>query len=165
MPPGRADSLSAAPAAEPTTSDEMTAEQLREAKEYGRLGLLASLADKLADAVYLGIMAFAFAIPLDRWLSQSISGDSLRLLALFAVLMLLHLAVSFPISVYSGYTLEHRFGLSRQTFGRWFFRYAKSSALMILFGAVLVSGLYAVIWAAGAWWWLAAAGVFFVITI
>lgn len=165
MPPGRADSSSAAPAAEPTTSDEMTAEQLREAKEYGRLGLLASLADKLADAVFLGIMAFVFAIPLDRWLSQSISGDSVRLLVLFAVLMLLHLAVSFPISLYSGYVLEHRFGLSRQTFGRWFFRYAKSSALMILFGAVLVSGLYAVIWAVGTWWWLAAAGVFFVVTI
>ncbi|HEY2893865.1 MAG TPA: hypothetical protein VGJ16_06625, partial [Pirellulales bacterium] len=165
MPPGAADSSTAAPAAELTTIDEMTAEQLREAKEYGRLGLYASLADKLADAVFLGVMAFVFAIPLDRWLSQFISRDSLRLLALFTVLMLLHLAVSFPISLYSGYTLEHRFALSRQTFGRWLFRYAKSSALMILFGAVLVSGLYGVIWAVGAWWWLAAAGVFFVVTI
>src|SRR3954452_11627063 len=102
---------SAASAAEPTTLDEMTAEQLREAKEYGRLGLIASLADKLVDAIFLGVMAFAFAIPLDRWLAQFIPRDWLRLTALFTLLMLLHLAVSFPISLYSGYTLEHRFGL------------------------------------------------------
>ena len=40
----------------------------------------------------------------------------LRLIALFVIVMLLHILVSLPLSFYSHYVVEHQFGLSNQSF-------------------------------------------------
>ena len=96
-------------AAEPDAA-EMTPEQLAEAKQYGRLSLLCDLADKALDVAFLTVMAFAFAMPLDGWLSRFVAADTLRLLLIFVVTTLAHVAVSFPLSLFAGHTLEHRFG-------------------------------------------------------
>jgi STE24 endopeptidase len=143
----------------------MTPEQLAEAKEYGRKSLLCDLADKGLDVGFLAVMALVFAVPLDATLARFIPSDALRLAAIFLVTTLAHMAVSFPLSLYSGHVLEHRYGLSRQTLARWLARYAKRNLLAIAFGLVLVCGLYAIIWYVGAWWWLAAAAAFFVVTV
>ena len=156
---------SANPDTEPPMAEEMSPDQLAEAREYGRRSLQLDLADKLLDVAFLAVMAFAVAVPLDRRLTDFVANDTLRLVVIFLVLTALHLAVSFPLSLYSGYTLEHRYGLSRQTFSQWLARYVKRNALMLAFGVVMVCGLYWVIWTTGTWWWLAAAAVFFVVTI
>jgi STE24 endopeptidase len=158
------EALSAQRAGQSAVHD-MTPEQLSEAREYGRLALVCSLADKVLDVAFLAVVAFWAAVPLDRWLSAYVPSDTLRLIAMFVIVTLLHLAVSFALSFYSGYALEHQFGLSRQTLGHWLARYAKRNLLMVVFGMVMVTGLYWVIWLTGSWWWLAAAAVFFVVTI
>lgn len=144
---------------------EMTTEQLAEAKEYGQRSLVCDLADKVLDVAFLTVMAFLVAVPLDAWLVESIPSFTLRLAAIFAITMLAHMALSFPLSLYAGYTLEHRYELSQQTFGRWLSRYFKRNGLALAFGLVLVIGLYWIIWLVGDWWWLAAAGAFFVVTV
>ena len=90
---------------------------------------------------------------------------SLRLAALLLVIMAIHIAVSFPLSFYSGHVLEHRFQMSTQTFGGWLWRYAKRNLLAVAFSLVLVLGLYWLIWTTGGWWWLAAAAAFFVVSV
>ena len=142
----------------------MTAAELAEAKRYGRLGLVCAVADKIVDVAYLTVAALLLAQPLDRWL-DGISpllhrNWSLRLLALFLLVTALHIVISFPLSFYSGHILEHRFHLSTQTFGRWLWRYAKRNLLAAAFTAVVLLGLYWLIWTAGGWWWLAAAAAF-----
>jgi STE24 endopeptidase len=149
----------------PPSSDEMTPEQLDEAKRYGRLELICDLADKALDVVVLGVIAFAFARSLDRWLADAIPRAGLRLAALFVIVTVIHMAISFPLSVYAGFVLEHRFGLSRQTFGRWFWRYAKRNFLVLAFGLLLFEGLYAIIWWTGPNWWWIAAVAFFVVSV
>ncbi|MEX0675576.1 MAG: M48 family metallopeptidase [Pirellulales bacterium] len=144
---------------------EMTSEQLAEAKEYGRFSLICDLADKGLDVAFLAVVAFAIAVPLDALLARWLPSDTLRLVAIFLVVTLAHMAVSFPLSLYAGYSLEHRYGLSRQTLGRWLARYGKRNLLAIAFGLVMVPGLYAIIWFVGTWWWLAAAFGFFVVTV
>jgi STE24 endopeptidase len=154
-------------AAEPTpgASDQMTPAQLDEAWRYGRAELICSLLDKAIDVAFLAMMAFAFARPLDEFLSRSIHRAGIRLAAMYVIVVGLHAAISFPLSLYSGFILEHRFGLSRQSFARWLWRYVKRNLLAIVFGLALFEGLYAVIWYAGAnWWWIAAAG-FFVVSV
>lgn len=143
----------------------MTAEELAEAKQYGRLELVCDLADKAIDVVFLAVMAVAIAVPLDRWLAQSVPLLTARLAIIFFVTTALHLAISFPLSLYSGHTLEHRFGLSRQSLGRWLLRYAKRNALGAAFGLLLIVALYWLIWTVGPWWWLAAAAGFFVVSV
>lgn len=146
-------------------ADAMTPEQLAEAKQYGHISLLCGLADKALDVGYLACVALLVAAPLDAFLAESYSSATARLAMIFAITTLGHVAISFPLSFYSGYTLEHRYELSHQTLAKWFVQYAKRNALGLAFGMVLILGLYGVIWTTGTWWWLAAAAAFFVVTV
>jgi STE24 endopeptidase len=152
-------------AATESESAEMTPAQLAEAKEYGQRALVCDLADKVLDVAFLTVMAFLVAVPLDAWLSEFIPSLTLRLAAIFGITTLGHMAVSFPLSFYAGYSLEHRYEMSHQTLGRWLGRYVKRNGLSLLFGLALVLGLYWIIWIVGDLWWLAAAGAFFVVTV
>jgi STE24 endopeptidase len=148
----------------------MSDAELAEAKRYGRIELNCTLADKAIDLAYLAVAAFLLAKPIDTWLQgfswlQPGHFDSLRLLALFAVVTLLHIAVSFPLSFYSGYLLEHRFQLSTLKFGGWLWRYLKRNLLGLAFGLAMMLGLFWLIWTTGSWWWLAAAGAFFLVSV
>lgn len=146
----------------------MTDDELAEAKRYGRYSLVCMLADKAVDLAFLAVAAFLLARPLDAWLETCpVLGDyrSLRLVVLLLIVTAIHAAVSFPLSLYSGHILEHRFGLSRQTLGGWLWRYAKRNLLAVAFGAVTFLILFWVIWTVGPLWWLVAAGAFFVVSV
>jgi STE24 endopeptidase len=154
----------------PEYADAMSDAELAEAKRYGRLELICTLVDKAVDLAYLSVAAFLLAKPLDRWLQDFAwlkprHYDSLRLVALFAAVTLLHIAVSFPFSFYAGYRLEHKFKLSTLTFGGWLWRYLKRNLLGLAFGLVMMLGLYWLIWTTGSWWWLTAAGAFFLVSV
>jgi STE24 endopeptidase len=146
----------------------MTPEQLAEAKRYGRLDLYCTLADKVLDLVYLAAFAFLAARPLDTWLQDGpfgVANWSMRLVAMLWIMTAIHLAVSLPLSFYSGYVLEHRFHLSTLTLRGWLWRYVKRNGLSVALGTVMILGLYWLIWTTGMWWWLTAAGAFFLVTM
>jgi STE24 endopeptidase len=146
----------------------MTPEELAEAKRYGRLELICALTDKAIDIVYLAVAAFLLAQPVDGWLKGPSLLDrnaSFRLMALFLLMTAGHIAVSFPLSFYSGHVLEHRFSLSTQTFSAWLWRYAKRNLLGMALGMVLMLGLFWLIWTTGPIWWLVAAGAFFLVSV
>lgn len=155
----------AAPTGNVIAPEAMTAEQLAEAKQYGHISLLCDLSDKVLDVFYLAAVALLLAAPLDAFLAESVSNATARLAIIFVITTFGHMAVSFPLSFYSGYALEHRYGLSHQSLGKWFTQYAKRNALGLTFGLVMVLGLYTVVWTTGAWWWLAAAAAFFAVTV
>ena len=69
---------------------EMTAEQLAEAKRYGRQKLICELAGRLLNLLFLATMAFLVARPLDAALAGLVARDSLRLVALFVITVALH---------------------------------------------------------------------------
>jgi len=152
---------------EPLSDSELSPEERAEAQRYGRLGLACEVADKLLDLVYL--TAAALAAPwLDQWLagnSHLAQSDTLRLIALFAIVFTLHAAVSFPLSLFSGHVLEHRFKLSTLTLGGWFVRYLKRMGLAAALSLALFVGLFWLIWLCGWWWWLVAAAVFFLVSV
>jgi STE24 endopeptidase len=147
----------------------MTPEQLAEARQYGRLSLACTLADKGLDILFLAFATVVLARPLDAWLQQGSSllarYASLRLLVFFLLLTLLHICVSLPLSFYAGYLLEHRFKLSTLSVGGWVRRYLKHNVLAIALGTVLILGLYWLIWTTHGWWWLTTAAAFFGVTI
>ena len=146
----------------------MTDAELAEAKSYGRLELACALADKLVDVAYLSVAAFVLAHPIDQWLKTYplLAGNwTLRLVALFFVVIAIHIAVSFPVSFYSGHLLEHRFKLSTQTFGRWLWQYVKRNLLAVALSLAVIVGLFWLIWTTHGAWWLAAAVAFFLISV
>lgn len=145
----------------------MSPEQLDEARRYGHLQLICSLLDRALDMAFLAAFAVWGAQPLEEWLAcGGMPGGRWACLAgVFLGMTGLHMAVSFPLSCYSGYRLEHRFGLSRLTFMRWLRRYAKRNILSTGFGLALVVGLYAIVWSIGPWWWLVAGGAAFFVSV
>ncbi|MFW6125274.1 MAG: M48 family metallopeptidase [Pirellulales bacterium] len=153
---------------QPLDDREMTPEERAEARRYRQVGLACEVADKLLDVAYLAVMALLLARPLDAclrgaaWLSDN---ETLRLIVLYLIVFALHVVVSFPLSFYSGHVVEHRFGLSTQSFARWLGRYAKRMGIAMVFALAMFVGLFWVIWLSGPWWWLAAAAVFFVVSV
>jgi STE24 endopeptidase len=157
--------MASQPAATVDQSSEMSAEQLAEARRYGRWQLGLDLADAGIDVVYLGLFTLLAARPLDAWLAEHLVLATPRLLVLYGIMMGLHECVSFPPAWFSGYVIEHRFALSRQSPFGWFATHAKRFGLAVAFGAVIVLALFALFWFVGAWWWLAAAVGFFLVSI
>ncbi len=148
---------------------ELSPTERAEAQRYGRTSLVLAVSDMALDVVYLAIMAFVFARPLDTWLAgfPLFAGDDslLRLMALFGVVVGIHILVSLPLSFYAGYVVEHRFKLSNQSLGRWVTTWLKRNAFGIVLGAAIYAGLYWMIWHTGSYWWLIAAGVFFLFSV
>lgn len=146
----------------------MTGDEQAEAKRYGRIELACALADKAVDVAFLSIAAFLLAQPFDAWLKTSALLEkywTLRLAALYFLILALHIVVSFPLSYYAGHRLEHQFHLSTQSFRQWLWRYMKRNLLAVAIMLPLIVGLYWLIWTCGSWWWPAAAAAFFLFSM
>jgi STE24 endopeptidase len=63
-------------------------------------------------------------------------------------------AFMFPLSVYSEHTLEHRYGLSRQSFEGWFFDYLKSLLIELVLAVLFVEAIYVFLRYAPNLWWI-----------
>jgi STE24 endopeptidase len=86
-------------------------------------------------------------------------------MALYLVVFGVHMLVSLPLSFFGGYVVEHRFGLSNQSPRRWGRNWILSNGFAMLLGGVLFTGMYWIMWNTGTWWWLIAAGAFFLVSI
>lgn len=171
--PHEPEPLAAAATSSPTSPDQaddagapLTGEKLAEAKRYNWQSFQCDLLDRAVDLMFLFFAAFWIAQPLDQWLvEQGLTSMSGRLIAFYSLITTLHAFLSLPLSAYSGHFLEHRYGLSRQSFARWLSRYFKRQVLTIAFGAIITWMLYGIIWNVGSYWWLAAAGAYFLLSI
>jgi STE24 endopeptidase len=67
---------------------------------------------------------------------------------------------SFPLSFYTGYALERRYGLSREGFRGWLYDQAKAFAIVLVVGCVGVNILYFIIRLSPRFWWLPAGVAF-----
>ncbi len=125
-------------------------------KEYSRL--------KLRLRLISGTMGLAFLalLILTGWslrLRAAIPGGPLLQVAgYFTLLLLLWEGVTFPLSFYGGYRVEHRYGLSRESLWGWTWDYLKSLLLSLALGLPLAEGLYWLLREGGESWWLYAAG-------
>ncbi len=80
-----------------------------------------------------------------RWLVLVVTAASMFLLQELLLL---------PMSYYSGYILEHRYDLSNETVRGWLIREVKELAVGGVLGAILLAGLYGLLWYTGRLWWL-----------
>jgi STE24 endopeptidase len=80
-------------------------------------------------------------------------------------LTLIHELGALPIAWFSGFVLEHRYGLSTQRGVSWVGDQAKGLSLSVVLGTVAVTAIYACIrqWPQG--WWLPASALFAVLIV
>ena len=88
----------------------MTPEQLRESREYHRLGLYCTLASRVWGLILAVLIAFFLAKPLAEWLSAQspfLEAHTYALLAVFLLaVMLFEELLGFPLDVYDDWILE-----------------------------------------------------------
>jgi STE24 endopeptidase len=137
-----------------------------EVKQYQRLKLTASLASLFLTLAFVGVMALLGGPRLDQVLRPWIGEDRwLRLIWLAFVYAASIEVLTLPLDFWSGFVLEHRYGLSNQTFTRWLWRQIKGYLVGGPMGLGLLLGLYALLWYTGPWWWLWAALGWLVVTL
>ena len=136
-----------------------------EAVRYHRIQLYLGLAGFALTLAYL-LVVLASGVSAQLALIVSVVSDAwwFQVGMVAVVLGVGQMLVGFPLRVVRGFWLPRRFGLLHQSFGGWLADAAKAAALggvLGLGGVLVVYGLLRVT----TWWWLIAAGVFFLVGI
>ena len=128
-----------------------------EVKHYQRLKLTASVVSFLLGLALIATAALVLGPWVDH-LVHRITGENrwLRLIALGFVYAAALELVTLPVAFWSGFLLEHRFGLSTQKLPGWVWRQVKEYLVAGPIGLILLLGLYTLLWYAGNWWWVGA---------
>ena len=145
-----------------TTHDREVADD-RRARRYARVQLWLGGASLVTTACFLVlILVTGAARELADRVAQVTSVPALQVALVTAALGAATAVLTFPLGWVRGYWLPRRYGLLHQSFGGWLRDRAKAAAI----GSVLALGGVEVIYAllrVTDWWWLVAAGVFFVV--
>lgn len=132
----------AAPMREPSI------EEIKAYQHTKRLIMLAGIGLSLVYWLAWVWLADDFVGWLDGFIDGRWAGLGLTALAMLG----LNVLISLPMDFYSGYTVEHRYGLSNQTAGGWVSFQVKSWLVGAIIGGLILVGLYAAVWYSGAYW-------------
>ena len=125
------------------------------AREYQKIKKTLTLFHLVFSPAILLLIALT---PLSVFLKETALGITLNpckaFILYFTFFSLLNLMIDLPFSVYSGFFLEHKFGLSNQTFSAWAGDFLKKSILSFALGLALMEGLYYLIQNQPAIWWV-----------
>ncbi len=135
-------------------------------KLYHRLKLAVFFVDLAFGAVLLALLQFtALGAKITSFAEGASSHRPLQIAVYMAVFFGAFTALSFPLSVYSGYTLERRFALTDQRFSGWLAQEFKKVALSL---PLFVLSMEALFWAGARFpdtWWIWAAAGWFVLAV
>lgn len=130
-------------------------ERLKKAKAYEKIHNKLFLVDILLS---FGVLVIFIFTGLSRWLDGMVAQIAPQIVlhvALYVVVCYIAYSIVFlPLSFYSSYTLEHKFGLSNETKKMWIADYAKSFALNLLFLLLFAEVLHLFLRLTENWWWV-----------
>ncbi len=105
-------------------------------------------------AMFLALLHFGVS----AWLRDRAVGltrsPSLQLALYVVAFIAITYAISYPLTVYSHFYREHKYGLATQSFGGWMGDQIKGFAVGIVVNVVALVALYAVLRRAPRTWWL-----------
>ncbi|MBL7081358.1 MAG: M48 family metallopeptidase [Candidatus Omnitrophica bacterium] len=118
----------------------------------------------LIECVWLFLLLALFqmsglALYLEEFLTEvrlPFGASSPLLVFLYAsIVFTLYLLVNFPLEIYSSFILEHRFGLSRQSFSSWLKEQIKTSIIGAVIFMILIGSFYYFLKRYPCnWWWI-----------
>ncbi len=136
------------------------------AKKYNSIKLLLGTAEELITLILLlvilglGISREIYSVVL------SFSGSAYSQMILYVIFLAIIIgAITFPISFYSGYILEHKYNLSNQTLGKWFVEELKGLAVGAVIGLPILLFFYFTLKEYTESWWLIFGVFMFIISV
>jgi STE24 endopeptidase len=135
------------------------------AKVYTRGRLLQAVVagEALPFLLHAVILASGLTFVVSPLIRSALGQPDLSNFAFIAFYAVFLSGIALPVSFYTGYVYEHKYGLSRQSVGAWYGDWAKGILLAVLIGGLLGTGLYFVI-RLTPWWWLVGAIAYFLIS-
>lgn len=136
------------------------------AKRYNRIRITLSLLETVLLFVFaLIIVLSGLSGTLAEFVHRVTNNDYFALLMFAGALGLLEIALSLPLSFYSGYMIEHRFALSNQSLGRWAWEKAKSALVSVPIFIPILLVFYYFIKEYGNFWWLPVGVIVFLFSV
>ncbi len=137
------------------------------ATRYHRLKRRAELLDLAWSGILLVTLVVSGGAALLRDVALQLTGGRFYLAIVLVALALgaLHSVVSVPLAIFSGFVLERRYELSRQSFRGWLNDYLKGLAVGVLLGLPALLLVYYTMAQVPGWWWAIAGAVFAVLII
>ena len=140
--------------------DQLPAEQRAKSDAYFEGGYWLTLWDFLYGAgVFLLLLQTGISARMRDFAERITKVRALQTALYWTMFTVVVGVLSFPLSVYRDYFREHTYGLSNLSFGGWFGEQLKGLALSVVFGALAMMALYAVVRRLPRTWWLWGAGV------
>ena len=136
------------------------------AKVYNRIKLSFGIASSLVSFLLLVLlMASGYAIRLAQW-ARSVSPHPYGALLVFAAAVgLLQFALTSPFGFYTSFVIEHRYGLSNQSFGPWLWERFKGLLVGLPLGLIVLCVLYYCLREYSDLWWLPVSAVLTMISV
>lgn len=137
----------------------------REAKKYFAVRKRVFFADLLITAVSILLFQFVFSRQTAS-LSGELTGNFYTACFVYVTAFAVFLyIVSFPLTIFGSYAVEHRFNLSEQRFPEWLADEAKKAALSYILFLVSVEVFYAVLRNFPVAWWAIVAVLWVLFTV
>lgn len=124
-----------------------------QAKKYEKIKLTVGIAESIVSAVLLILfVSLGFSKLLAEYASGFSSSSYAALLIYIFIIGAVSYILSFPVDYIFSFRIEHKFGLSNQTFGKWITEDLKSLAVGIVLGAPILLLFYFMLLNYEFWW-------------
>ena len=124
-------------------------------KRYSKTKLILSILSPASSFLVVAIILVSgFSTSLRDWATSQSSNEYVVVLIVLFAITLIESAVTFPISFYSSYIIEHRYNLSNQTAWGWLWERLKG---LLIGTPLLVAGVVVLFYCLKEyreWWWL-----------
>jgi STE24 endopeptidase len=125
------------------------------AKKYSKTNRIISVIETLIFYSVLLILLFTGLSKEIESVAYSYSENPyFAILIFFGIIGIAEMIITFPLSFYSGYILEHKYELSNQTTGKYFFEKLKGTAVGLIIGVPLLLIFFFILRNYGDIWWL-----------
>jgi STE24 endopeptidase len=139
---------------------------MESAKKYNNIKLVIGIGEAIISFVLILLFVrLGYSKELEEYLSNFLSDKYLIFLSFLLVLGLAGSIISFPLSYYTGYYLEHKYNLSNQSFRKWIIEGTKGLLVSLAIGIPVLLLFYFMLNYFGSNWWLPFAVIMFVFSV
>ena len=137
-----------------------------DAKRYNNIKLAIGISKGIASFILIFLFVWlGYSLKLENYLSQFISNSYLLFICFILVMGFVSSVISFPVSYYSGFYLEHKYNLSNQTFGKWIWESFKGLLVSLIIGIPILLLFYFSLNQFGDNWWFPFAVIMFFVSV
>jgi STE24 endopeptidase len=137
-----------------------------DAKRYNNIKLAVGISEGIISFILILLFVWlGYSKEVEIYLSNYFSNPYVLFIAYLFVISFVGSILSFPVSYYSGFYLEHKYNLSNQTFGKWILEGLKGLLVSLIIGIPILFAFYFFLNYFGTIWWLPFAILMFFISV